>query len=48
MAITKSPGCTCAESPNFASGSVCVGFSVSSMSALSVSGSRPTSLAAYS
>ena len=37
-----------AESPNLISGSVWLGFSVSSMSALSVSGSRPTTCASYS
>ena len=42
MAITQSPGCTWLESPNLASGSVWFGFSVNWMSALSVSGSRPT------
>ena len=31
MAMTQSPGCICAESPNFASGSAWSGFSVSSM-----------------
>ena len=45
MAITQSPGCICAESPNFTSVSSRFGFSVSSMSALSVSGSRPTTCA---
>ena len=44
IAITQSPGCICDESPNFASGSGVVGFSMSWMSALSVSGSRPIDL----
>ena len=47
IAITQSPGCICAESPNLASGSAWSGFSVSSISALSVSGSRPTTRARY-
>jgi hypothetical protein len=37
IAITQSPGCICAESPNFTVGSSCDGFCVSWMSALSVS-----------
>jgi hypothetical protein len=45
IAITQSPGSIWLESPNFTSGSVWSGFSVSSMSALSVSGSRPTTRA---
>ena len=48
MAMTQSPGCIWLESPNFTSGSRWSGFSVSSMSALSVSGSRPTTCASYS
>ena len=47
MAMTQSPGCICAESPNLASGSAWSGFSVNSISALSVSGSRPTTRARY-
>ena len=47
MAITQSPGCICDESPNFTSVQVALGVSISWMSALSVSGSRPTSLASW-
>ena len=45
IASTQSPGCICAESPNLISVSGALGFWVSSISALSVSGSRPTILA---
>ncbi len=48
IAMTQSPAAICDESPNFASGSVWFGFSVSWMSAVSVSASRPISLASYS
>ena len=46
IAMTQSPGSIWLESPNFASGSGRFGFSVSWISALSVSGSRPTTFAA--
>ena len=46
IAMTQSPCCICDESPNFASWSGCDGISVSWRSALSVSGSWPTTLAA--
>ena len=46
IATTQSPGSICAESPNFASWSGAAGISVSWISALSVSASRPTTLAA--
>jgi hypothetical protein len=45
IAITQSPAAICDESPNFASGSVWSGFWVSWMSAVSVSASRPMTLA---
>ena len=45
IAMTQSPAAICDESPNFASGSVWFGFSVSWIRALSVSSSRPMSLA---
>ena len=45
IAITQSPAAICDESPNLASGSGWFGFSVSWISALSVSGSRPISFA---
>ena len=45
MAITQSPGSICAESPNFTSVSSPLGFSISWISALSVSGSVPMTLA---
>ena len=44
---TQSPAAICDESPNLASGSGWFGFSVSWMSALSVSSSRPTIFAWY-
>ena len=45
MAMTQSPGAICDESPNLTSGNGPAGFSMSSISALSVSWSRPISLA---
>ena len=45
IAITQSPGAICAESPNFADGSGSSGMSVICSSAVSVSSSRPTTLA---
>jgi hypothetical protein len=44
--MTQSPGCICSESPNFASCSGDDGISVSWISALSVSTSRPITFAA--
>ena len=48
MATTQSPCCICDESPKRASCSGSAGISVSWISALSVSASRPMTLAAYS